>query len=136
MGYSFRLAAWVILYAPSHIHDSIYRGLWYTSRGALAGSRNSSMGPPWRIDPTTHRTMSERSYHGATSRSNLHDDSILKIKKHTSVERRLKQSYDYLCHLISEASSTRRLPLQVINHRTATSCKVLKKTATPKISNF
>ena len=27
------------------------------------------MGPPWRIDPTTHRTMSERSYHGATSRS-------------------------------------------------------------------
>ena len=27
------------------------------------------MGPPWRIDPTTHRTMNERSYHGATSRS-------------------------------------------------------------------
>ena len=27
------------------------------------------MGPPWRIDPTTHRTMSERFYHGATSRS-------------------------------------------------------------------
>ena len=26
------------------------------------------MGPPWRIDPTTHRTMSEHSYHGATSR--------------------------------------------------------------------
>ena len=26
------------------------------------------MGPPWRIDPMTHRTMSERSYHGATSR--------------------------------------------------------------------
>ena len=25
--------------------------------------------PPWRIDPTTHRTMSERSYHWATSRS-------------------------------------------------------------------
>ena len=24
---------------------------------------------PWRIDPTTHRTMSERSYHGATFRS-------------------------------------------------------------------
>ena len=24
---------------------------------------------PWRIDPTTHRTTSERSYHGATSRS-------------------------------------------------------------------
>ena len=24
---------------------------------------------PWRIDPTTHRTMNERSYRGATSRS-------------------------------------------------------------------
>ena len=38
--------------------------------GALAGTRNSSMGPPpWRIDPMTHRTMSERYYHEATSRS-------------------------------------------------------------------
>ena len=26
--------------------DSIYHGLCYTSRGALAGTRNSSMGPP------------------------------------------------------------------------------------------
>ena len=39
------------------------------SRRSLAGTRNSSMSPPWRIDPTTHRVMSERSYHGATSRS-------------------------------------------------------------------
>ena len=44
-------------------------GLCYTSRGTLARTRNSSMGPPWRIDPTTHHAMSERSYHGATSRS-------------------------------------------------------------------
>ena len=29
------------------------------------------MGPPWRIDATIHRTMSERSYHGATSRSEI-----------------------------------------------------------------
>ena len=69
IGYSFRLAARVLLYAPSHRQDSTYHSLCYTSRGALAGTRNSSMGPPWRIDPTTHRTMSERSYHGATSRS-------------------------------------------------------------------
>ena len=33
-----------------------------------AWTRNSLMGPPWRIDPTTHRTMSEHSYHRATSR--------------------------------------------------------------------
>ena len=59
MGYSFRLAARVILYASSHRQDTTYHSLCYTSRGALAGTRNSSMGPPWRIDPTTHRTMSE-----------------------------------------------------------------------------
>ena len=66
MGYSFRLAARVLLYASSHRQDSTYHGLCYTSRGALTGMRNSSMGPPWGIDQTT---MSERSYHGGTSRS-------------------------------------------------------------------
>ena len=44
IGYSFRLAARVLLYAPSHRQDSTYHGLCYTSRGALAGTRNSSMG--------------------------------------------------------------------------------------------
>ena len=39
IGYSFRLAARVLLYAPSHIQDSTYHGLCYTSRGALAGTR-------------------------------------------------------------------------------------------------
>ena len=46
IGYSYRLTARVILYAPSHRQDNTYHGLWYTSRGALAGTRNSSMGPP------------------------------------------------------------------------------------------
>ena len=46
MGYSYRLTARVRLYAPSHRQDSTYHGLCYTSRGALAGTRNSSMGPP------------------------------------------------------------------------------------------
>ena len=41
--YSFRLAARVLLYAPSHRQDSTYHGLCYTSRGALAVTRNSSM---------------------------------------------------------------------------------------------
>ena len=39
--YSFRLTARVILYSPSHRQDSTYHGLCYTSRGALAGTRNS-----------------------------------------------------------------------------------------------
>ena len=46
IGYSYRLTAMVLLYAPSHRQDSTYHGLCYTSRGALAGTRNRSMGPP------------------------------------------------------------------------------------------
>ena len=41
-----RLTARVLLYAPSHRQDNTYHGLCYTSRGALAGTRNISMGPP------------------------------------------------------------------------------------------
>ena len=40
------LTARVLLYAPSYRQDSTYHGLCYTSRGALAGTRNSSMGSP------------------------------------------------------------------------------------------
>ena len=36
----------VLLYVRSHRQDSTYHCLCYTSRGALAGTRNSSMGPP------------------------------------------------------------------------------------------
>ena len=45
IGYSYRLTARVLLYAPSHRQDNTYHGLCYTSRGTLAGTRNSSMGP-------------------------------------------------------------------------------------------
>ena len=44
IGYSFRLTERVLLYAPSHRQDNTYHGLCYTSCGALAGTRNSSMG--------------------------------------------------------------------------------------------
>ena len=46
IGYSYRLTARVLLYAPSHRQDNTYNSLCYTSREALAGTRNSSMGPP------------------------------------------------------------------------------------------
>ena len=45
IGYSFRLTASVLLYAPSHRQDSTHHSLCYTSRGALAGTRNSSITP-------------------------------------------------------------------------------------------
>ena len=54
MGYSFRLATRVLLYTPSHRQDSTYHSLCCTSRGALAGTRNSLH---------NERTL----YHGATS---------------------------------------------------------------------
>ena len=46
IGYSYRLTARVLLYAPSHRQDNTCHGLCYTSHGALAGTRNISMGPP------------------------------------------------------------------------------------------
>ena len=46
IGYSYRLTSRVLLYAPSHRQDNTYHSLCYTSRGALAWTRNSSMGPP------------------------------------------------------------------------------------------
>ena len=50
--------------------------LCYTSRGALAGTRNSSMGPPH--EGSIRRPIApweERSYHGATSRSLRNGDA-------------------------------------------------------------
>ena len=46
IGYSYRLTARILLYASSHRQDNTYHSLYYTSHGALAGMRNSSMGPP------------------------------------------------------------------------------------------
>ena len=57
MGYSFWLAARGLLYSPSQRQYSTHHSLCYTSCRALAGTRNSSVGPPWRIDLTTHRTV-------------------------------------------------------------------------------
>ena len=42
IGYWFQLAARVLLYALSHRQDNTYHGLCYTSRGALAGTRNGT----------------------------------------------------------------------------------------------
>ena len=39
---SFQLAAMIILYASSHRQDNIYHSLYYSSRGTLAETRNSS----------------------------------------------------------------------------------------------
>ena len=43
--HTFRLTARVLLYPPCQRQEGTYHGLCYTSRGALAVTRNSSMGP-------------------------------------------------------------------------------------------
>ena len=70
MGYSFRLVS-------SHTQYCTYPSLCYTSRGALTGTRKSSVDPPWEIDPTTHRTMNGRS----TTELNLAPLATVQFKK-------------------------------------------------------
>ena len=65
IGYSYRLTARVLLYAPSH-------SLCYTSRGALAGTRNSSMGPPHegsKQNPITTMGWTEFSFLNISTRN-------------------------------------------------------------------
>ena len=66
IGYSFRVATRVLLYAPSHRQDSTYHGLCYTIHGALAGTRISQWVHPMKDrpdDPSHHeRTLLPRSY--------------------------------------------------------------------------
>ena len=45
-GQYFQLSARDVLHAPCHIQDSTYDNLCDTHHGALAGMRNSSVGPP------------------------------------------------------------------------------------------
>ena len=99
IGYSYRLTARVLLYAPSHRQDNTYHSLCYTSRGALAGTRNSSMGLDKIKDQTKkeetcchfigrsfqlavrvgffyiHHPRQDSTYHGR----NLHDWAIFKL---------------------------------------------------------
>ena len=57
IGYSLQLTAMVLLYAPSHRQDSTYHGLCYTSRGALAGTKNELKQMPLSIIKTTYITI-------------------------------------------------------------------------------
>ena len=74
------IAPWTnVLTRELHLNGSTMKGRSddpsHHERTFLPGSY-ISMGPPWRVDPTTHRTMNERSYHGATSQWVHHEGSI------------------------------------------------------------
>ena len=53
MGYYFRVAARVLLYAPPHRQDSTYHGLCHTSRGELGQRVNHSSVIPDLYDDST-----------------------------------------------------------------------------------
>ena len=66
IGYSYRLTARVLLYAPSNRQDNTYHGLCTPVVGHWLEREIAQ----W-VDPTTHRTMNLSSYHGATSSPSL-----------------------------------------------------------------
>ena len=62
VGYSFQLASrGSFIYTTNSIAHTTWPWPWYTRCGALAGTRNSSMGPPSRINLITPHTMSRHS---------------------------------------------------------------------------
>ena len=103
MGYSFRLVAMVLLYESSHRQDNVSR------RGPLAGIRNRSMGPPWRIDPTTHNTMSEWSMgppwrmdpttHRTTSVRSMGPPWRIDPTTHRTMSERRKEQFYLMTHI-------------------------------------
>ena len=58
------LYLWLYGKGPFREHGLLFL-ICHPGFGALARTRNSLVGPPWRIDPTTHRFKSDRSYHWA-----------------------------------------------------------------------
>ena len=78
------------LYAPSHRQDNTYHSLCYTTRGALAGRRNSSMAPdheesirrpiaPWVNTLTTELHLAPGHMIKNTQRKPLHRPLIFYI---------------------------------------------------------
>ena len=55
IGYSYRLTAKVLLYAPSHRQDNTHHSLCYTSHGALAGTRNMCLEGHTHYDTGSNR---------------------------------------------------------------------------------
>ena len=97
IGYSYRLTARVLLYALSHRQDNTYHGLCYISRGALARTRNSSMGPPHEGSirrPTTPRaTALPLSYVPLPAFIYKYQHLFFHFMKHTCPQLKYYQNY-------------------------------------------
>ena len=99
MGYSYRLTARVHLYAPFNRQDSTCHSIWYTSGGALTGTRNSSNEKDRSDNPSHHeRTLLTRSY-----------ISLQQSPKETN--RKSQSSSNVFCEAIAR-KITQQTPLQ------------------------
>ena len=88
IGYSVRLTARVLLYAPSHRQYSTYHGLCYTSRGALAGTRQWVHPMKDRSDDPSHheRTLLPRYL---CMNAKIHAKSINQLGFNAHIQREL-----------------------------------------------
>ena len=118
MGYSFRLTARVLLYAPSHRQDSTYHSLCYTSRGSLAGKRNSSMGPPHEgsirrpIAPPSQMIWVAMSCRGAAGLYSVSSNTTINVPKQVELLKgKLKCIY-----MSTVARSSSKMALLITDH--------------------
>ena len=108
MGYSFRLAARVLLYAPSHRQDNTYHSICYTSSGALAGTRNSSMGVMHLFSYLMSRCVFE-----SEAVQRRHDLEVASTATNTN---RSPQSH-VRCITVSESTSRPELPTSILENK-------------------
>ena len=108
MDYSFRLAARVLLYTPSHTQDSTYQGLCYTSHEALFYIHHSTdrisqttafitpVAEYWNEKWLSGSTMKDQSddpshhelmlYHGATSHFQKPRKPLIKVQTEVTTQ--------------------------------------------------
>ena len=107
IGYSLWLTTRVILYAPCHRQDSTYHGLCYTSRGALAGMRNSSMGNS-SDDPLLHeRTLLPWSYISLLYLT-MHSNTFYLVISHQTYDATMGYSFRLAAGFLLYSSSHRQ----------------------------
>ena len=120
MDYSFRLAARVLLYASSHRQDNTYHGLCYTSRGALAGTRNSTMSrasttelhlaPPilWKIRHSLKKTKKKEGKEGNV----LFNDALntFYLRLYGVLKKKVKIFFSFFKHKLHRPAAPTAVP--------------------------
>ena len=105
IGYSFRLTARVLLYAPSHRQDSTYHGFCYTSCGALTEFDHWSYFKYSHTHTHTHththmHTQTNMHPHAHThTHTHVHTDKHAHTRTHADTHTNISFYTHYLQHL-------------------------------------